>query len=77
MPSEIPHWNYNGFDPCFEARTNLIPNLDAALANVQRGEYRSGEYYRTSRQFYRVFRNKNAPQGKVFIVASHLSKRRQ
>lgn len=65
MPSEIPRRNYNGFDPCFEARTNLIPNLDAALASVQRGEYRSGKYYRTSQQFYRVFRNEDAPRSEA------------
>lgn len=56
MPSKIPRQYYNGFDPCFRAgRISLSHSEFRRNARAQRREYRSDEYYRTSRSFYRVY----------------------
>lgn len=70
MPSKIPRWYYNGFDPCFRAgRISLSHSEFRRNARAQRGEYRSDEYYRTSRGFYRVY-SKCELEHLVFRISS-------
>lgn len=71
MPSKIPHQYYNITVSLslLPRRTNLSHSEFRRNARAQRGEYRSGGYYRTSRrEFYRVYPKREPATGLKHLV---------